>query len=372
MQESVTITVSVPDRKLPLETASVLSKEGIEWTLTNSAEVQIELSDLLGTNWGANWGANCDDQNVLKVADSLESAGFSLRWRSFSRAANHHYKDKTESSRPFYNWPREPAVLAVVPHWQCERWLGRCLRSLTHQTHPLTNIVVIDDGSDVPPLEIVKAFAQVTLLASPLSQQVGPYRLVQSVIANTDYTAFLFQDADDWSVCDRLQTLLATARAHSADITGSQEIRVIEPERCLQTVGYPVNVNAAMAHAPGHGLLHPTSLVTQHILQKVGGFATGLRFGADSEFLLRAHWIARTVNSPRYCYFRRKRPKSLTTAQQTGLESPERIKLTSKIKEKAIERAQAIKNGERPDLSPLSVMPLIELEHLLGPKLRWR
>ena len=32
----------------------------------------------------------------------------------------------------------------------------------------------------------------------------------------------------------------------------------------------------------------------------------------------------------------------------------------------------AIKNGKRPDLSPLSVAPLVELEHLWGPKLRWR
>jgi len=368
-KESVTIAVKVPDKKLPVDTASVLYEGALNWTLLDLERTQ-DLSDLLGQKF--------DEQPLLQVADSLEAAGFAIRWQSQSKPTSERV-DKSadeivrlESSREPYDWPLNPTVLAIVPHWKCERWLHRCLHSLTHQTYPLTNIVVVDDGSAVAPLSVVRDFPAVTLLASKLAQQVGPYRLAQSVISQTHYTAFLFQDADDWSVCDRLQTLLDTARLHSADIVGSQEIRVVEPQLSLQTVGYPLAVNSAMAHAPGHGLLHPTSLVTRRILDKVGGFATGLRFGADSEFLLRAHWIARIVNSSQYCYFRRKRPDSLTTARDTGLSSPARMRLTREIKENALARSQAMKTGEVLDLSPLAVKPLVTLKHLWGPTLRWR
>ena len=65
---------------------------------------------------------------------------------------------------------------------------------------------MIDDASDEPPLEIVARLPHVTLLHA--DRNVGPYRLVQQVIEETDYDAYLFQDADDWSAPDRLEQLL--------------------------------------------------------------------------------------------------------------------------------------------------------------------
>ncbi|MEM6451452.1 MAG: glycosyltransferase family A protein [Cyanobacteria bacterium P01_D01_bin.105] len=371
--------LQVPDAALPEITAKVLSEEEIEWTLIDWAGIQRNASQLIGRGLVGE-----DEQNALKIADRLEALGFVVEWQSTRRHSDnrdeydcdgdghHEYGSNSHNSRPKFDWPDSPTVLALVPHWQCEQWLSRCLQSLVSQYYPLTNIVVIDDGSEAPPFEIVSAFPQVTLLTAKVSQPVGPYRLVQSVIERVDYTAFLFQDADDWSSCDRLQTLLTTANRYGADLVGSQEIRVIEPTKMFQTVGYPMDVNAAMCSAPGHGLLHPTSLVTRRLVQRVGGFATGLRFGADSEFLLRAHWMARVVNSPQYCYFRRKRPESLTTAKETGLDSLARKQLTQKIKEKALERAHAMKAGIPVDVRPLAIQPLIDFSYVCGPILRWQ
>ena len=81
----------------------------------------------------------------------------------------------------------DSTVLALIPHFQCEEWLDDCLASLAAQTRPLDGIVVIDDASDEPPIEIVRAIPQVTLLHA--ERNVGPYRLVQQVIEETDYDA---------------------------------------------------------------------------------------------------------------------------------------------------------------------------------------
>lgn len=86
-------------------------------------------------------------------------------------------------------------MLAIVTHYRCEAWLNRCLESLVNQTRASDRIVVIDDASENLPISIVKQFPQVTLLAS--SVNVGTYRLIQQVINDTNYDAYLFQDADD-------------------------------------------------------------------------------------------------------------------------------------------------------------------------------
>jgi GT2 family glycosyltransferase len=49
-------------------------------------------------------------------------------------------------------------VAAVVPNWNGERWLDRCLRSLAAQTAPPQEVVVVDNGSTDRSLELLKRF----------------------------------------------------------------------------------------------------------------------------------------------------------------------------------------------------------------------
>ncbi len=257
-------------------------------------------------------------------------------------------------------------ILAIVPHFQCEPWLKQCLMSLTRQTRLPDRIVVIDDHSPQPPIEIVEQFPTVTLLASP--ETVGPYRLVQQVIDQTNHDAYLFQDADDWSSCDRLNLLLQAMETTGAELVGTQELRISDGSD-PQPVTYPLDVNAALAEKPGHPLLHPTSLVTRRLVLAAGGFATGLKFGGDSEFLLRAQWLAKIVNIQQFCYFRRKRPNSLTTNSETGLESPARQHLLKQIKQRAIANLAAYQANQPLCLSPLCQAPPIPLHYITGPYL---
>ena len=99
--------------------------------------------------------------------------------------------------------------MAVILHYKCEEWLCQCLESLVNQTRPLDAVVVVDDNSPEPPVDIVKQFPGVTLFT--MMQNVGPYRIIQQVIDHFDYDAYLFQDADDWSAVDRLEILLKEA-----------------------------------------------------------------------------------------------------------------------------------------------------------------
>ncbi|MGC9505757.1 glycosyltransferase family 2 protein [Baaleninema sp.] len=257
------------------------------------------------------------------------------------------------------NFPDKLRVCAIVPHLGCEPWLFQCLHSLVHQTRPLDEVVVVDDASPTPPVEIVSQFPAVKLLRSP--KRVGPYRLVQQVIEETDADAYLFQDADDFSTRDRLATLLYLMYNHNADLVGTQELRIMESQKTVIPVCYPLDVNLALAEKPGHPLIHPSSLLRRDLVMQLGGFATGLKFGGDTEFLLRANFLARIVNTSSFLYCRRKRPNSLTTTPETGLDSPARTQLLQQLKFRARQNLHAKQNGEILDLTPLSVAPRLTL-----------
>lgn len=264
---------------------------------------------------------------------------------------------------------RSSSVLAVLPHHKCEPWLGHCLDSLVSSTHPLDGIVVIDDGSGEPPIDVVQQFPQVTLLTS--GKNVGPYRISQEVIAQTCYDAYMFQDADDWSAPNRLELLLKEAERSGAELIGCQAYRVLCEEGEVVPVTYPLDVNAALTSWPTwYALLHPTSLVARDLVMRVGGYATGLKFGGDLEFLHRATHVARVVNVPHFAYYKRVREGALTSHPETGLLSPAREELRRQENERALEAAALIAAGEQPDLRPMSVAERIPLEYVTGPRLR--
>ena len=102
----------------------------------------------------------------------------------------------------------------------------------------------------------------------------------------------------------------------------------------------------------------------------VGGFATGLRFGGDAEFLRRVHHIARVVNIPAHGYYRRIRQNSLTTAPATRIGSPVRKQIMEMTFERANRNAELVASGREPDLSPPRTAAPVGFTRLAGPELK--
>ncbi len=260
------------------------------------------------------------------------------------------------------------SVCAVIPHFECEAWLAQAIESLLDQTRPPDAVVVVDDASEVAPIDVLRRYPDVTLLAA--QDNGGPYRLLQAVIDGSHHDAYLMQDADDWSAPDRLEVLLDTASATGAELVGSHEHRVLVDAGDMVPVRYPADVNAALEADPtGFPLLHPTSLVGRDLAGRLGGFATGMRFGGDAEFLRRAVHVARVVNAEHFGYFRRKRSGSLTTAPSTAHHSPQRLAVQAEVAAVAAANAEAARQGRPPELRPWRRAAAPALAHLSGPAL---
>jgi hypothetical protein len=309
-------------------------------------------------------GARLRELRLDAVVACLERQGVPLSFRSTQAFAEGTGTPPAVAGPPRLH--RGSRVLAIVPHFRCEAWLGLCLRSLTAQTRAPQSIVVVDDASPTPPRDIVASFPGVTLLCS--RENVGPFRLVQTVIEKTRFDAYMFQDADDWSASDRLALLLDGAERTGAELIGCQELRFDLPDG-VSAHCYVPNASRSLGAVQRYSILHPTSLVSRDLVSRVGGFATGVKFGGDLEFQLRAHHCGHVVNIERYGYFRRQREGSLWTSPDTGRHSAVRQTQVNQIVERARANARAVALGQAPDLRPFRHAGPIALEHLLGPAL---
>ncbi len=259
-------------------------------------------------------------------------------------------------------------ILGVIPYYQAEGYLEAAIDSLVRQSRPLQGIVVIDDCSSTLPTKTLEKFPNVTLLRS--EENSGPYRLIQEVIDQTGYDAFLFQDADDWSAPTRLDVLLDLVTRTGKELVGSQGHRLIVDEGEVVLYQHPIDPERSFQTTPkSKPVHHPTSLVTRDLIQRTGGFCTGLPFSGDTEFLRRAATIGPIGNTAEFIYVYRTRSDSLTGSEETGIYTAVRRDLWAIQHPRAQWIADRANAGLGPVLVPMAVTAPATLSHISGPAL---
>lgn len=213
--------------------------------------------------------------------------------------------------------------LLIIPHKDSVKLLKRCLLHLNQAAALPAAINVCFDDKGYSRLSN-DAFNRLTTRLKIFKNapgNVGPYPPRHYSITNTEMDYIFFQDSDDIPVDDRFIKQLTELTARDLDMIGSHELRVDEFERKIIIFRYPLNVTRSLDAQCFHPLFHPTALVTRKAYLKTGGFSTNLRFGYDSQFLLRSHFYLKIGNIDDFLYIRFKRPNSLTTDARTSFSS---------------------------------------------------
>jgi len=112
-----------------------------------------------------------------------------------------------------------PKVSIIVPVYNVERYLARCLDSLVGQTLREIEIICVDDESPDRSIDILRAYAA----REPRMQVISQRNKRQGGARNTGFDAargewVAFIDSDDWVDADYFEKLLAAAVRHDADI----------------------------------------------------------------------------------------------------------------------------------------------------------
>lgn len=117
-------------------------------------------------------------------------------------------------------------VSIIVPVYNVEKFLEKCLDSLVNQTLHDIEIICINDGSTDKSLEILKSFANKDKRITVIDKQnEGPSvaRNVGLEKAQGEYIGFV--DSDDWVDLDFYEKLYNSAINNGADISTASIIR---------------------------------------------------------------------------------------------------------------------------------------------------
>lgn len=113
----------------------------------------------------------------------------------------------------------EEMISVIVPVYNAENYLDRCLTSLTEQTYQRLEILLINDGSQDGSAEICRKWCEQDTRIRVLSQEnqgVSAARNLGLEQAKGDYIAFV--DADDWILPDMLEKQLRCLEQEQSDM----------------------------------------------------------------------------------------------------------------------------------------------------------
>lgn len=134
--------------------------------------------------------------------------------------------------------PMQPKVSVVVPVYNVEPYLARCLDSLIAQTLQEIEIVCVNDGSTDGSIRILNAYADHdprVRVISQINRGLGGARNTGIRASSGEY--ILFVDSDDWIEPKSCELLYAAALCHKADMACGS-IRKTYPTRKPKWVEY--------------------------------------------------------------------------------------------------------------------------------------
>lgn len=113
----------------------------------------------------------------------------------------------------------EPKISVIVPVYNVEKYLKKCLNSLINQTLTDIEIICVNDGSIDSSLKILEEFAQADSRIKILTQQNSGQSVARNYgISNATGEYLGFVDSDDWVDLDYFEKLYNAAKDNNCDI----------------------------------------------------------------------------------------------------------------------------------------------------------
>lgn len=107
----------------------------------------------------------------------------------------------------------------IVPIYNEENWIGRCIESLIRQTFNDFEVIIIDDGSTDNSLSIIKKYCQLDKRIKYIStKNQGSAKARNTGLEHINGDLVTFVDADDYIEEQMYETMIDILNTHDADI----------------------------------------------------------------------------------------------------------------------------------------------------------
>ena len=131
---------------------------------------------------------------------------------------------------------KKPLVTVVVPIYNVEKYLDRCIFSIINQTYQDLEIILVDDGSPDNCPQICDDYARKDSRIKVIHKKnagLGMARNTGIDHATGEYICFF--DSDDYVELDTIATCVATATEHNADVVLFGHDRVTNEGKQIST-----------------------------------------------------------------------------------------------------------------------------------------
>lgn len=155
---------------------------------------------------------------------------------------------ETERKNKRRKWKMQSDCLAVsviVPVYNVERYLEKCIKSVIDQTLKNIEILLINDGSSDGSQRIIERYQDEypEVIKSYIKENGGLSSARNFALELARGTYITFLDSDDYLEKDYLEKLYNVAVKNDADMVCSGQKKVTESGEVLATLSYPIDKN---------------------------------------------------------------------------------------------------------------------------------
>lgn len=210
-----------------------------------------------------------------------------------------------------------PLISVIVPVYNVEKYLGKCIDSLVSQTYPNLEIVLVDDGSTDNSGRICDSYAsQHSQIRVHHRANGGLSAARNSGIYVSTGEYLMFVDSDDWVSTDITEKLFQNLITADADISSCSEYWVYENTRFDKregTIHVMTPAEAMQDMLYQNGLNHSTwgKLYKRQLFDSVR-FPDGILYEDLATFYLLYEQCRVVVHTTARLYYYRQRNDSLT------------------------------------------------------------
>lgn len=210
-------------------------------------------------------------------------------------------------------------ITILIPAYNIERYISKCLRSVLAQTYKNLQIVIVDDGSSDNTLTIARQFAYKDKRIEVHHQDNGGVAKARNTLLSfIKGEFFIFIDGDDWLEPDMIEYLYTNIENHNAEISTCElildnnkpnvvsRLEIFDRKHCVKQFLYHTSFRGSLWNK-----LFRTSAFDSNLL-----FEEGIGYGEDALFC----WnflknTKRIVFSTKELYHYRMRPGSITHSE---------------------------------------------------------
>lgn len=172
-------------------------------------------------------------------------------------------------------------VSVIIPVYNGERYIAEALESVLRQTHPVKEIIVVDDGSRDRTPDILERYRGKIQLIRQDNSGIGA--AINRGIAAARGRAFAFLDADDLWVRKKIELQVRALRVENVDMVFGMVKNFISPDLDETQRGKLI---CPERNLPGY--TSGTLLIKRAPFERVGSFSTQYRLGEFIEWFSRA------------------------------------------------------------------------------------